>query len=236
MPEVEAYQTNADCHPPEPEKPSRWKSALNATKNLAGRTKEGVVGVTTLGIEAARNFDTGEALASARQRVERAATAGRGLAERGMEATGDLREILCRKFEDLRLDEIGSTVWEIISDPRVLEIAAALPGVGGAMKMIESGAGKTARGKELTGMGRVKHGLAGAGEIALDVTGGVKIRAAKIGMNLLRSLTPEHLVALGHALKEKGIAGAETILAIGEQMQTHPRIVGLIAHRLTKGK
>jgi len=232
MPEVEDHKEQfADWHPPEPEKPSRWGGALSVARNLGGRAKEAAAGAASKSIDAARNFDRDAALATARAALDRASSTGKGLVERGTELAGDFRDKTKEAFESERFQQLTGILQEALTSPEAQKVIRDLP-FAGVLRIGEAGMGKTIGGETLSSWGRLKHGLGGAKDVAVDMAGGEIVKGAKIAAAALE-LSPAALKSLGNALQEKNVRGADTLAALANFMQEHPAIVGFLTRKFT---
>jgi hypothetical protein len=98
--------------------------------------------------------------------------------------------------------EIGQVArW--VKSKELSQIADATPFVGGAKRVIESVAGKTLSGEDLSGKDRLKHGVGGAVDLGLDVAavGAIKkgARLAYVSKEIIEGVkqNPEAVANLG---------------------------------------
>jgi hypothetical protein len=204
MAEIEDHKEQfADWHPG-PEKPSRWGGALNIAKGFGDRAKEATAGAIAKGKDAVQNFDKDAALNAAREQIQKASVTGKGLVSRGIELAGEMKERTIETFESERFQQLTRTIGEVLTSQEARKVLDGLPFAGGLVKMVEAGKGSTLRQKSLSGFGRLKYGIGGAKDLAIDVAGGETIKMAKIGLALVEA-GPDILTKVGGALKEKGI-------------------------------
>jgi hypothetical protein len=106
------------------------------------------------------------------------------------------------------IGEIGQ-VARLVKSEELSQIADATPFVGGTKKVIESIAGKTLSGEDLSGKDRLKHGVGGAVDLGLDLTavGEVKkgARLAYVGKRIVEGVkqNPEAVVSLSKKIVQR---------------------------------
>lgn len=127
------------------------------------------------------------------------------------------KESTIEKFQEER----GGMLTDIMTSEITSNSLDLVPFAGGGKMMVESIAGKTLFGEELSGKDRIIHGAMGAGSLALDFTGIGEAKDAAIIAGKSVGLVEK----MGAKLAEKGsVNGAKIFERSAQFMTDHPQL------------
>jgi hypothetical protein len=138
------------------------------------------------------------------------------------------RESTIEKFQEER----GTMLTDILTSEMTSNSLDLVPFAGGGKMMVESIAGKTLSGEELSGKDRIIHGAMGAGSLALDFTG---IGEAK-DVAVITGKSIGLVEKVGAKLAEKGsVNGAKIFERSAQFMADHSQLTSQ-AEQFAEGK